>query len=566
MAEQLVVAITLGTRDLQVLCVREGKLCLVPPGNVGDVHRALLDDAFRYRLWMPGSGTPRLDEWRGFDLEWSHAGFELRTSRKGPPISPATAADIGEPAGEKPELILVPALLSKAFHELQADLNKGVVLARVLLIHTERARTSKWARNEPVAAAPLLCHWLPKWCPLISASHIRIVSCLVENEDLKVRTEEDEVFLLPRAALRIEEAIRKEAKSDCTMRLHDSGGIPEISEVVRATARLHFKDVDYRTPQESELAHVPLVSGLHRTSVETIDARRRARDLIRQGQFQAAAVLSEGFDDVWASCIRAAACYFQGYMTDAANQAEALSSCNMRDPLLRLVKDTWQEAFHVALRAEAALRANDVLSAASLTVTFYDVVLYDAVAFCLRKESHESCIDWKDRSILKDQFLPNLGNVHNAAAEVVRTEKRARNLSQQMVEDWFGEPTIYCSKPWQEWILFRLIEQVGQRSQLARFLQELSSKLHTRTSSGNSPANFRNMIIHSRPLQTEIEQMIRQYEDRLLWRRTEEDRLSFLHPQTRAATVLGELDLGDALNIYNELVASLVKDIETCPT
>ena len=58
MPEDLVVAATLGRRDLQILVVFNEKLCRTPVRNVGAFDQALLKPECRYQFWLPESSPP----------------------------------------------------------------------------------------------------------------------------------------------------------------------------------------------------------------------------------------------------------------------------------------------------------------------------------------------------------------------------------------------------------------------------------------------------------------------------------------------------------------------------
>lgn len=562
----IIVMATLGNRDLQIVAIKEGQLCRVPPLYVGEVHSQLAEGQLPYEWWFPAKEETPFPELERDDqpaLEWIDGVCHFRRRGEGWP-RPATAADLGLPEPERSRLFLVPGLLWKHLHHLKAALDDGQRLHRILLFHTSRDRTSKRGKREPHATAPLLKEWLPGFLGhKVDRETIQIVDCLRGTEDLKVANEQGAVFVRPVVSERIVQAVHQ-AAAECPTAcvwLHEAGGIPELSEMVRSAAQLFFPALEYRTPLEDLSDKPEEVRGLRHTAVEELSARRRVRDLVGGGEFQAAAVLSDGFDTVWARGVRAAARYFQGYMTDARRLAEALPTGATRGALLPLLTGTWPQAFHVALRAEAALRADDPLSGASLTVTFHDVALFDGVDAALRRNPNDCCIDWKKREIIRDRFAPTLEQIHRAAGSVGKLAPWVRGFSPKDVNDWFSWEQLRAHLAWQEQVLIRLMGEVGGRSDLEEALRNLSQALHEPSTKGNIPADFRNVIIHSLPTEQELRLTAQLFETRPLWWRPTGRPRSLLAPQVCGQAVLKALGVADAAGHYENLTAALVADV-----
>jgi hypothetical protein len=62
------------------------------------------------------------------------------------------------------------------------------------------------------------------------------------------------------------------------------------------------------------------------------------------------------------------------------------NDCSTRQALEHILDPAWPMSLHVALRTEAALAAEDVLNAASLTRTFLDVAEYDVINRTLSRD------------------------------------------------------------------------------------------------------------------------------------------------------------------------------------
>src|SRR5436853_303242 len=94
-----------------------------------------------------------------------------------------------------------------------------------------------------------------------------------------------------------------------------------------------------------------------------------------------------------------------------------------------------------------------------------------------------------------------------------------RKALKDAVDEWLGDDNIRAEKPWHEHTLIQLVQDVGGNRLLTSAIGKRSEALH-KNDSGHSPAMFRNMIIHGRPLQEEIELMTALYEAQSLWTRT----------------------------------------------
>jgi hypothetical protein len=177
---------------------------------------------------------------------------------------------------------------------LKQELQHGrITLRRFLLLHTDRGETGRWVETEPRAAAPLLRDWLQGWLPGVSQGVVEAVAYLNPNEDIHVKDETDSQFLRPAVTIRIDEKLWESGKfRGSHVRLHDAGGIPAVTDVLRSLARFRFgpDKVQYRPPVEPgrRPQSFEVLPGRQVTAVENIEARRRTCDLVRRGEFRAA--------------------------------------------------------------------------------------------------------------------------------------------------------------------------------------------------------------------------------------------------------------------------------------
>jgi hypothetical protein len=258
--------------------------------------------------------------------------------------------------------------------------------------------------------------------------------------------------------------------------------------------------------------------------------------------------------------------YFQGYMSDARTLAGELGGTRTGTNLAGLLQGTTPQALHVALRAEAALRAGDLLGGASLGVTFLDVALLDAADASLRARPEQSCVNWERREIIRRLFRPTPAEAQAAGVLVRRDVGWLLRFGDPDVADWYGRyPAIRCPLLWQEFVLQRLMREMGSRPGLGEALDAYSEALHRETNTGNRPADFRNRIIHSLPTQREVELAVQLFETRQLWHRRRGGPRSFLHPEALAAAVLAGLGVTGGLELYEQLVADLCADVQDSP-
>lgn len=573
----LVVAVTFGQRDLQVLGVSSGGIVSVSPEGkqVRAFHQWLLDHEDAYDVVGPDEFTTPIKEQGRFAMAAS--GVQLPDASR---VTFAKNSDLGRSKPDDGRILVFPKLLAGPLLSLRRELATGrAKLHRLTILYTHRSETSNWAAGEPIAA-DILRAWLQRWLPMVEADVlVSLVAFLRGMEELYVKDPAENEHLLPQAAQRIDQAIADAAScvpqpSQAIIRLHDSGGIPQASPVLQASARLHFSNrVQYHAPTESAS---PSLDRDERVvifpAVAVLEARRRACELVRRGDFQAAAQLALEFPKfgppwTWNQCLAAVARYFQGYLEDADKQAEAIGSGPTRRALKNILNPAQPMSLHVALRAEAALAASDFLNAASLTVTFLDVAEYDAINLCLSRDRSRPCMDRASRQIDSSRFSPTKEELRQAVNAACTTAPWLRPPRQRDLDAWLSADTFRTMYPWQECAIFQLLESHAARTDLGRALRELLTALHRETNTGNIPADFRNIKDHSVMTDGEIQLMTQLFESdsRLLWWRRKGEPRSFLSGAGRAAGVLAALGVTNAQQLYDNLVQGLLSDLHSCP-
>jgi len=569
----LVVVATMGQRDLQVLAVKEGRVFSVSPAadSVRTFHQWLLDNEGGFDVVASDEMSVDVEEryrfaWRAGLPDFSEPGLAV-----------ALDSDVGRPAsaGRAARLLIVPRLLGPSLALLKRELNaKTVRLHRFLVLYTHRAERSRRAGAEPIAAK-VLSDWLKRWLSMVSPdAFVPPVPFLRDDEDLYVEDEAGNQHLLPLAAQRIELEMRKAAQAgaqfeDAIVRLHDSGGIPQVSPVLQACARLWFPNrVQYKAPAERGGAGEPVRAGTRVfPPVALIEARRRACDLIARGQFSAARALAEEFaptdgnpDLPWAVAMDAVASYFEGRFQRARQQAAKIKWMGALAHLKSLLHDRWPEALHLALATEAALRSGDLPRAASLSLTFFENAVFDAVDETLARPPHTACVNWSTTQV----------NLHDSRLSPKERERLAREMEASPKLCGLAKPfyrgefdrlpdlkTLRPTKLSYRMFLICAVEdpRLGNRPALAAALKAFAAAMYD---GDPSPADFRNVLTHSSVAERDLNAAPQLFCQRGLW--ADDGGLAFL-AAPRPQAVLQELGADQAQELYEGLTQGLIDDI-----
>ena len=539
----LVVAITLGQQDLQVLAVGDRGLVRVSPkkAHVGPLHRAILADPAAFPLWVPPGDAAREDRERG-------AGFDAGRVTLDPGLRLATAADIPGQTPRDAAAWLTFGLLSSGLGAIRG-LKRNVL---VLLFHTDRGADGPRAAAEPVAAATRVAEWVRTEL----AAEVWTVGVLGPGEGLTEQDRAGNKYLRAAAAARIDDALRQ-AAADCptgSVRLMTSGGIPELSRLVVESAAFRFAAVEYHNPTE-DTAPAPAPPGP--PPAEVLNVRRRARDLVLQGRVEAALVLAEGLlpgTTRWQRSLAAAVNYLQGYHDHVRERLDATTTAGAwlaerldNDPL---------RCTTVALRGEAALRTGDVCAAAAFTGTFLDVATFDAAD---RVFGSGGCVDWVNVCIPRGRMATAPADFDAARDNFLAAGVGDLGYRADAYARWVGNPNLRIESAWHRWMLADMM--TGKAPGPAAALKALCLAM-TRKERGLVPAFFRNQVIHSLPIaDRDIDGYRALFVARGLWAEDAAG-LSLLRRGTLIEVVLREFREADPHDMFESLLRALAVDIE----
>jgi hypothetical protein len=585
MATELVVAVTFGQRDLQLLAAASDNIYSVSPRQE-DVRKFhdFLNQGSGYEFVWPGEVSGPLTEQFRFSWEDPQPSFLPSTAGGGDRLRPATWGDLGVTGRTDNVLLVFPKLLAEPLQRLSRELqDRTVILREFMVFYTCRAESSRWASGEPIAAERL-CEWLSKQLTNQDALGngesvtFRALDFLRDEEDLFIEDEAGNQHLLPAAANRIDDALRCAAKKTATakIRLHDSGGIPAASPVLQASARLHFDGrVEYKAPPEGRGGKRAQSPVRLLPAVELLEARRRAIQLVRNGHFTAARVLAEGFLSrsanstvAWANIVAAVAYYFEGRFIEAKTRGDTCDWRGALKHLRTLSYDSVPESLHTAFEAEAALRAGDVPKASFLTLTFFENAVFDAVSRKLSKTSGECCVDWKTGEVVVKKTILNPTAIKDLVNDVMTrpdllvipiTPKGKMALSEIP-----GSMRIRPAVLTQRLFFVHAVghENHGNCPDLAAALRKMGRALYYKKyPSQHTPAEFRNLLAHSFATEAQLRQAPELFCRRELWKRDPNvDSLCFLAGNNPSAVLKG-LGIGHPEKKYNVLVDALVTDI-----
>jgi hypothetical protein len=325
------------------------------------------------------------------------------------------------------------------------------------------------------------------------------------------------------------------------------------------------------------MAEIPIIRGLRHTPVEPLEARRRACELVRRGHFAAARMLALEFEErpggrasEWALALAAVASYFEGRFHEARQYGKRARWAGALQHLKRLLHDPLPECLHVALSAEAALVAGDVVNASRLTTTFFDNAVLDAVDRTLRKDPKKTCVDWEQIKIPVLRTRLSRPDLERLVSETTANPK--------LLGDWIGKvglrelhdiPDEHDFRPRtlvRRLFLIRALADplLGKAPALAKSLQDVARALYSRPPSP-CPADLRNVLSHSSASERQLNAAREIYTNRGLWADVNRPSgLGFLG-KTKPSAVLTALDVTSAPPMYADLVEGLVADLRSAP-
>jgi hypothetical protein len=605
MPNELVVAITLGQHDLQFLAIdTHGKKLRISPvkEKVGVIHRALIAKEIPYVVWCPQETGAGIEELRAASVDWDggqlavNLPYDRAKSSATSIYRLATPKDVRlgtQDAGEN-WIVILPGVLHLHLATLRSELLSGQYqLRRVLLFDTNRGEKWKDANSEPVAAAPILAQWLrqtwltevPDFDPDVIEPVTYLREVRGEPERLYVQDNTRNRYLNPIAAARIDSAFRKATTPKAIPRLHDSAGIPEVRPVLHASIRLRlFQLPQIRPTDQHPNRELPAFDPIDPPAY-LLETRRRVRDLVLNGQFAAAegTVSQLVSHPQWRTAVESVAHYIRGYQDNAATDANRIGG-ELAQLLRRLTDNvSFPRCVHIAIRAEAALWADDIVLAVNLTSTFFDVALLDAVDLVLPKDREVGCVDWDTGDIRVNDLKIEESDLFATLQEMQKTwpyrfAARKPNSGQTNAwKEYVKSGTFWTSSGWQEAVLIEAIRKqdasIGEQVSLTfRALQEKpqirgsnSGRQGRRQSHHRhelSPAQLRNRFTHVVPTQSQLEKACEIFRDAELWR---PDELQFGQRFTaspRLAPLLKCLNVDPPETVYAQLVRQLCEEIE----
>jgi hypothetical protein len=266
--------------------------------------------------------------------------------------------------------------------------DQGIAIRAALLLATRDGK-----KNEPIAAAPLLCKWLSNTFGLelvgpdraVGRGQCGWVAALQVGESLqRPGTRDDPVnrqaarridraiaaLTLPRAA-DVALAQNEPAKERSSNVWIIDGGIAQFRRIAEASARLHFHGKGNIRLWGAERGGVMEAARTPPSAVRSLDTRRHVLQLIDRGNFVGASaaiddeLAEDPADKTWVASVRSTAAVFGGISGEIAQDLLEGSRC-VRSLL-------------IGLRIEAALVGERYLEALRLTGTFRDVAVRDAI-------------------------------------------------------------------------------------------------------------------------------------------------------------------------------------------
>lgn len=282
---------------------------------------------------------------------------------------------------------LEPAKIRPLVKSLQEE--SEVTVKGVIVLNTHRDSESQWAENEPIAVGPILAKWLAEVFELeygdkANQTGIGISGWLnILDSDM----EESGAPGTPDYPLNREivrrvdkhlQAIHAEWKNTSPLEayLAIGGGLPSAKSLLKSVASFHFgrryvKELHVPKGREKGLLWLPVAV----TAEDSFLAREHAVSLIRQGDFAGAYGAVKHLKDVsyeknWVKKVADVSAYFGGQLKYRED---------LPDYLKDFAKPESPRCLLVAMRTEAALLSNRIADAISLTCTFWDSAILDAI-------------------------------------------------------------------------------------------------------------------------------------------------------------------------------------------
>ena len=373
----VVLAITVGRTDLQLLADSSGELVRLSVGSgLRQFHQALVDQKVP---WVLDAKAANYREASVRDkAAWDQGDLRL----------PDGYSEHLNPEGN---LVLVPAKLAEAVLRLK-DYGSFEIRAVVVLTTNRDERTPPGIfHNEPIAAGPILAHWLADEFGLecgdrggdIAVGRSGWVDILTDDELSPMPGRHNPVHR--KALQRTEDALRRlvsEVAPDPWACLSLGGGMAEMKEPIKACAQFLFdgRTFTWQAPQYSvrDFQWVP-PDEEPPTATDSYRLRRHVSALVRRGAFvEAYGAASEleldPEEQNWVAAVEQVARYFSGELSRARARRQGLFP-----PLEPMVRSGVPRCLLAAMRVEAGLWTERLSEAVIGSVTFLEAAILDVV-------------------------------------------------------------------------------------------------------------------------------------------------------------------------------------------
>jgi disulfide oxidoreductase YuzD len=366
--KKLILFVNSGRTDLQVLIQENGECYRVETAkeNLRAFHQALLDS----KNGKNGGQSYHISDnsvkkHRNYDAIWENEQLHLKKRREN--TTETKIATIV--TDEQGSIQLVSAKLLRVVENLKKDYQ--VIKAVVFYTHRENDR------KEPIAVGEILADWLKDYFSL-TTDDVSYVNILQNRNRIESPDERD--YPVNRDTVKIiDRTVRKLAKSadkNCIACV-SAAGMQDVKNLIKACVRFHFNpwqerfmemEVKEREDKAVKINQIP-------TAVNSFHAREHAIALIQQGDFSGAygAVkhLEKDSDEkVWVKKVADVSAYFGGQLEYRED---------LPDYLKYFAKRESPRCLLVAMRTEAALLSGRIADAISLTCTFFDAAMLDAI-------------------------------------------------------------------------------------------------------------------------------------------------------------------------------------------
>jgi hypothetical protein len=466
----LILFVNGGRTDLQVVIEENKQLYRVETAkdNLREFHQALLDShngincGQAYQITEP----ERLMKKHGdYDAIWANKQLELKDREKREKRENAKDSD------PKPEIVtdeqgyiqLVPAKLLRVVEKLKSDYQ----VVKVVIFYTHREND----KQEPIAVGKILADWLKKYFGLTdNVFHVNILP-----NRKRIEGPDDRDYPVNRFTVKIiDKTVRELAESadKNSIACVSAAGMQDIKNIIKACVRFHFRpwqerfiemEVKERQDEAVKISQLP-------TAVDSFHAREHAISLIHKGNFAGAYgavkhLENDEYENHWVQKVKDVSDYFGGQL----EYRDDLS-----DYLKDFAKSESPRCLLVAMRTEAALLSHRIADAISLTCTFLDAAILDAIT-SFQHQNKPSGID-------EDKI-----QMHYSANHQIDDRLRQNKCLTQQGRHYRYNVLSQCTEIW--------LEVMNQDQDMVHFMNYHAAL--GRRFNGRVPKHLRNANTHS---------------------------------------------------------------------